>query len=157
MFCLSKWGVFSIIMGSIFNYPGEYVQLPWGVFSTTLGSMFNYPGESVQLPWGVCSTTLGSMFNYPGEYFQLPWGACSTTLTPLTDARRRASSPLRRATENLRHPGAARRPMLRVISGHKPPPDARRMPEPRRPRTMSMFIARHGGLTLDWDVFEKPL
>ena len=50
-------------LGSMFNYLGEYVQLPWGVWSTTLGSIFNYPGEYVQLPWGVCSTTLGSMFN----------------------------------------------------------------------------------------------
>ena len=57
----------------MFNYPGEYVQLPWGVFSTTLGTMFNYPGEYIQLPWGVCTTTLG-------EYVQLPWGVCSTTL-----------------------------------------------------------------------------
>ena len=32
--------------------------------------MFNYPGEYVQLPWGVCSTTLVSMFNYPGEFVQ---------------------------------------------------------------------------------------
>ena len=68
----------------MFNYPGEYVQLPWGVCSTTLGSMFKYPGEYVQLhlvvlspTLGVCSTTLGSIVNYPGEYFlaQLPWGA----------------------------------------------------------------------------------
>ena len=43
----------------MFNYPGEYVQLPWGVYSTTLGNMFNYPG---------------SMFNYPGELKILPWG-----------------------------------------------------------------------------------
>ena len=63
--------MFSITLRSIFNYPGEYVQLPWGVCSTTLGSMFNYPGEYFQLPWGVFSTTLGSMFNYPGEYVQL--------------------------------------------------------------------------------------
>ena len=27
----------------MFNYPGEYIQLPLGVFSTTLGSIFNYP------------------------------------------------------------------------------------------------------------------
>ena len=65
----------------MFNYPGEYVQLPWAVFSTTLGSMSNYPGEYIQLPRGVCSTTLlslpwgvfpttlGSISNYPGEYF----------------------------------------------------------------------------------------
>ena len=70
----------------MFNYPGEYVELPWVIFSTTLGGMFNYPGDYVQLPqrvcsttWGVCSTTLGSMFNYPREYFQLPWGVFSTT------------------------------------------------------------------------------
>ena len=25
----------------MFNYPGEYFQLPWGVFSSTLGSIFN--------------------------------------------------------------------------------------------------------------------
>ena len=61
-------GVCSTTLGSIFNYLGEYFQLPWGVFSTTLG------GEYVELPWGVCSTTLGSIFNYPGEYIQLPWG-----------------------------------------------------------------------------------
>ena len=60
----------------MFNYPGEYFQLPWGVLSITLGSIFNYPGEYVQLPWGVCSTTLGSMFKYPG-------GVCSTTLYSL--------------------------------------------------------------------------
>ena len=52
---------------SMFNYPGEYVQLTSGVCSTTLGSMFNYPEEYVQLPWGVCSSTLGSIFKYPGE------------------------------------------------------------------------------------------
>ena len=38
----------------MFNYLGEYFQLPWGVFSTTLGSTFNYPGECVQLPSGMC-------------------------------------------------------------------------------------------------------
>ena len=63
----------------MFNYPGEYFQLPWGVCSTTLGSMFNYPGEYFQLPWGVFSTTLGSMFNYPGKNVRLPWEECSTT------------------------------------------------------------------------------
>ena len=25
-------GVFSITLGSMFTYPGEYTQLPWGVF-----------------------------------------------------------------------------------------------------------------------------
>ena len=53
----------------MFNYPGEYFQLPWGVFSITLGSIFNYAGEYFQLPWGVFSTTLGSIVKYPGEYF----------------------------------------------------------------------------------------
>ena len=43
------------------NYLGEYV---------TLGSMFDYPGEYVQLPWGVFSTTLGSILNYLGESFK---------------------------------------------------------------------------------------
>ena len=73
-------GVCSAILGSMFNYPREYVQLPSGVCSTTLGSMFNYPREYVQLPWGVFSTTLGSVFNYPGVYFQLSRGVCSPTL-----------------------------------------------------------------------------
>ena len=41
---------------------GRNVQVPWVVCSTTLGSMLNYPREYVQLPWGVCSTTLGSVF-----------------------------------------------------------------------------------------------
>ena len=70
------WGVFSITlgsMGSVINYPGEYVQLPWGACSTTLGSMINYPLEYVELPWGVCSTTLESMFNYHGKNVQLPF------------------------------------------------------------------------------------
>ena len=31
-------------LGSIFNYLGEYVQLPWGAFFITLGSIFNYHG-----------------------------------------------------------------------------------------------------------------
>merc|ERR1711924_360109 len=66
--------------GSMFSYPGEYVQLPWGVCSTTLESMLSYPGEYFQLPWGVCSTTLGSMFETPVEYVQLRLGVCSTTL-----------------------------------------------------------------------------
>ena len=59
----------------MFNYPGEYVQLPLGVCSTTLGSMFSHPGEYVQLP--------RSMFNYPGKYGQLPRGVCSATLVEL--------------------------------------------------------------------------
>ena len=32
--------------------------------------MFNYLGEYFQLPWGVFSTTLGGIFSYPGQYFQ---------------------------------------------------------------------------------------
>merc|ERR1712139_667248 len=64
-----------VTLGSMFNYPGEYVHYPGE--NVTLGSMFNYLGEYVQLPWGVFPTTLGSMFNYPGEYFQLPWGVFS--------------------------------------------------------------------------------
>ena len=32
---------------------GKHVQLPWGVFPITLGSMFNYPVEYFQLPSGV--------------------------------------------------------------------------------------------------------
>ena len=50
-----------ITLGSAFNYPEEYVQLP-------RGSMLDYPGKYVQLSWGIFSTTLGSMFNYPGEH-----------------------------------------------------------------------------------------
>ena len=46
------------------DYPkkceGEYFQLYWGVFSTIMGSIFNYPGEYFQLPWGVFSTILSS-------------------------------------------------------------------------------------------------
>ena len=45
-------------------------MLPLGVCSTTLGSMFNYPGEYVHYPGEY--VTLGSMFNYLGEYVQLP-------------------------------------------------------------------------------------
>ena len=55
-------------MVGIFNYLGEYFQLPWGVFSITLGSIFNYPREYFQLPWGAFSTILGSIFIYPEEY-----------------------------------------------------------------------------------------
>ena len=78
--CSSYFMKTNITLWSMFNYPGEYVQLPSGVFSTTLGSMFNYPRGYFQLLWGVCSTTLWSIFSYLGEYFQLPWKVLSTTL-----------------------------------------------------------------------------
>ena len=61
-----------------------FVQVTLGVCSTTLDSIFNYLGEYFQLPWGVCSTTLGSMFNYLGEYFQLPWGEFQLSLGVFT-------------------------------------------------------------------------
>ena len=48
------------------------------------GSMFNYPGEYFQLPWGVCSTTLGSMFNYPGEYVSTTLGSKITNILKKT-------------------------------------------------------------------------
>ena len=44
--------------------------------------MFNYPGEYVQLPLGVCSTTLGSIFDSPREYVQLPRGHAFYPLSP---------------------------------------------------------------------------
>ena len=58
----------------MFNYPGEYAQLPWGVCL----NIVKYLGEYFYLPRGVYSTTLGSIFNYPGKYVQLPWGVFST-------------------------------------------------------------------------------
>ena len=58
----------------MFNYPGEYFQLPWAVFSITLGNVLSCRWEYFQLPWGVFSTTLPSIFSYPGEHVQLPWG-----------------------------------------------------------------------------------
>ena len=91
----------------MFNYFGEYVQLPWGVCllpeeHVTLGSMFNYPGEYFQLPWGVFSITLGSIFNYPGEYFQLPWGVFSTTLRNGIKSKRFARGCLKKVKKTSR-------------------------------------------------------
>ena len=49
----------------MFNDLVEYFRIPWGVRLTNLGSMFNYPGKYVQRPWGVFSSTL------VGDYWRL--------------------------------------------------------------------------------------
>ena len=35
--------------GGIFDDPEEHVQLPWGMFSIPMVSIFNYPREYVRL------------------------------------------------------------------------------------------------------------
>ena len=65
----------------MFNYPGEYVQLPSGAFSTTLGSIFNYPEEYQEAAGGRLGF-LGARETPPK--IEVPKVLCFTVLEPAT-------------------------------------------------------------------------